>query len=336
MKKYGIEPFLTILLSIISLLNFASFAQAACGGANCNLVTGTQNGLMGKNRIVMDISFRYIVSESPHFGSNSENEALIPKIDFANREIELEHHREFKTENKLAQFDVSYGVTDKFTISINMPFLNDRFHEHDDGVTPSTPGGVFSDLDGASGFGDLTIMGKYSLWQTTKHQFIGGFGVKFPTGVYRAKDSSGQINEPTIMPGTGSFDVILSGLYNYSVIPQKLALFTSVSHRFTTRNPLEYIFGDTTLVNVGANYAVTKKINLSAQINTRIKQRDEYIHFSVPSTGGEFIFITPGARLVVTDALSVYSHVQVPIHQRVNEGNLVPDYGLMVGASYGF
>jgi len=336
MKKYKIKTILTILLSILFLLNFGSSVEAACGGANCSLLSGSQDGVLGKNKFVLDVSFRYIVSDNPHFGSNSVNEALVPKVDFTARALELEHHRELKTENKLAQFDASYGVTDKLTLSMNMPFFNDRFHEHDDEITPATPVGIFSNLDGESGFGDLTLSAKYSLWQTTKHQFVGGFGVKFPTGVYRAIDSSGEINEPTLMPGTGSFDVILSGLYNYLFIPNKFTFFTSVSHKFTTRNPLEYLFGDTTLIDVGMSYVVTEKISVSGQINTRISQRDQYIHLDVPSTGGEFILFTPGARLALTDAMSVYSHVQIPIHQRVNEANLVSDYGLMVGISYGF
>ena len=34
--------------------------------------------------------------------------------------------------------------------------------------------------------------------------------------------------------------------------------------------------------------------------------------------------------------VSIYSHVQLPLYQRVNDENLVEDYGIMLGVSYGF
>ena len=285
--------------------------------------------MLGKDKFVMDLSYRYVLSENPHRGSNSTNQALVPKVNFETRSLELEEHKELRTVNKLAQFDISYGVTEKFTLSLNMPFFKDRFHEHEDG-------GVFNNVDGTSGFGDITLVAKYAFWQTTKHIFVGGIGIKFATGDYKLRDSDGGINEPTLMPGTGSYDAILSGIYNYSAIPNKLNIFTSVSHRFTTENDLDYLFGDTTLIDVGAAYLLTKTVSISGQVNTRISGRDKFIDLDVPSTGGEFIFFTPGVRLAVSDDVSVYSHVQLPIYQRVNDENLVEDYGLMLGVSYGF
>ena len=329
MKKYKVKMLYIIFMSIVCLLSFNTSLEAACGGANCSLITGSQDGVLGKDKFVMDLSYRYVLSENPHRGSNSTNQALVPKVNFETRSLELEEHKELRTVNKLAQFDISYGVTEKFTLSLNMPFFNDRFHEHEDG-------GVFNNVDGTSGFGDITLVAKYAFWQTTKHIFVGGIGIKFATGDYKLRDSDGGINEPTLMPGTGSYDAILSGIYNYSAIPNKLNIFTSVSHRFTTENDLDYLFGDTTLIDVGAAYLLTKTVSISGQVNTRISGRDKFIDLDVPSTGGEFIFFTPGVRLAVSDDVSVYSHVQLPIYQRVNDENLVEDYGLMLGVSYGF
>jgi len=58
MKKYGLKLFCTIFMSVICLLNFHSFAEAACGGANCSLVTGSQEGVLNKDKFVMDMSYR--------------------------------------------------------------------------------------------------------------------------------------------------------------------------------------------------------------------------------------------------------------------------------------
>jgi len=326
-----------VFLSFFFLLNCISFAEASCGSANCSLIRGSQSGVASKGRFVFDLSHSYILMDDKQKGSSATSEALTPKVDFENRTLVPDHHREVQTINQLTQMDVSYGITEKLTASLNVPFRNDRRHEHYDDVDPNVPGsGTFTNADGTTGMGDITLLLKYALLQTLKHQFILGAGVKFASGEYKLRDSDGDINEPTLMPGTGSYDAVLSGLYIFSLIPNRLNLFSSVSHRFTTANPLDYELGDTTLVDGGMIYVLSDSVSLSAQINARINGRDAYIGMPVPSTGGEYVNLTPGIILAVTENLSLYTHVQIPIYQRVNEVNLVPNYGLLFGASYGF
>lgn len=323
-------------LSLFFLLALISFAQAACGSSNCSLITGSQSGVTNKGRFVFDLSYSYIPQDKKQRGAGGTSEVLTPKVDFEARELELDHHREFRTLNQLTQIDASYGITEKLTATLNVPFRNDRTHEHDDEVTPGNPAGVFNNVDGTTGFGDITALLKYALLQTLKHQFVLGAGIKFASGEFKLKDGEGGINEPTLMPGTGSYDAILSGLYIFSLIPNRLDLFASVSHRFTTKNPLDYLFGDSTLIDGGMIYALSPIVKISAQINARISRRDTFTGIPVPSTGGEFVNFTPGITLAATDNLSIYTHVQIPIYQRVNEVNLVPNYGLLFGVSYGF
>lgn len=325
------------LIFIILILNPVSYVEGSCGSSNCSLISGSQDGTTSKGNFVFDLSFRYIRQENKKRGSTGiSSEVLVPKVDFENKELEPEHHRELRTINKLAQLDISYGLTERITLSLNVPFFNDRLHEHDDGVTATSPEGEFTNQDGTTGFGDVTLLAKYLLLQTTKHLFAGGTGIKFPTGEYRLRNSEGHVNEPTIMPGTGSFDAILSGLYNYSFIPNKLDIFTAISHRFTTENSLNYHFGNRSFIDGGLRYKMTDKVQVSAQINARISRRDTFLDQDVPSTGGEFVNFTPGIRLFASENVSIYSHIQIPIHQKVNEVNLVPDYGLLMGISYGF
>lgn len=335
------KKFYTALISVFFILNFISFAEASCGSSNCSLISGSQDGVTGEGRFVVDLSFRYIPQDDKKSGSSDTDEVLVPKIDFENMEIEPEHHREIKTINKIAQFDVSYGVTDELTVTLNIPFFNDRYHEHFDGVELPNEPGEFTNTHGTTGFGDVTLSAKYAVYRTIKHLLIAGAGVKFPTGEYRLRiegenPGEAEINEPTIMPGTGSYDFIISGLYNFAVIPNRLNLFASVSHRFTTENSLNYHIGDNTFLDGGVSYLLMDKVNLSLQINARISGRDEFVDMNVPSTGGEFVNLTPGVRLIATENMSIYSHVQIPIYQRVNEVNLVASYGFLLGASYGF
>jgi len=321
--------------SVFMMLNLVSLAEASCGSSNCTLIRGSQSGLASKGRFVVDLSYRYIRQTDKKKGSSDfSGNVDVAKVEFETGLIEPAHHREFRTINELAQLDISFGVTEKFTVSLSVPFLNDRKHEHIDGLPG--PGAEFINQDGTNGFGDITLLAKYAVWQTTKRQLVAGAGVKFATGDFKLLNSEGAINEPTIMPGTGSNDPIISLLYSFSLIPNQLSFFASASHRFTTENTLDYEFGDSTFLDGGVSYRVNEKISLITQINTRISRRDEFLGMDVPNTGVTFINITPGLVITASENVSLYTHVQVPIYQRVNEVNLVPNFGIMAGISYGF
>ena len=327
-----------LIMSVFLMLVSTNSTQASCGSSNCTLIRGSQSGIANKGRFVVDLSYRYIRQTDAKMGSSDFSGPVdVAKVDFENRDIELAHHREIRMINELAQLDISYGVTERFTLTLNVPFLNDRKHEHIDGCAGgSCAGGEFTNQDGTNGFGDITLMAKYAVLHTTKHLLIPGVGLKFASGDFKLLNSEGDINEPTIMPGTGSNDPIISLLYNYFFIPNKLSLFASVSHRFTTENSLDYEFGDTTLLDGGVSYQLNEKINLITQVNTRISRRDEFLGMGVPNTGVTFINITPGLVITASENVSLYAHVQVPIYQRVNEVNLVPNFGILAGISYGF
>lgn len=155
--------------------------------------------------------------------------------------------------------DISYGVTEKLTLSLNVPFLNNRRHEHIDGI------------------------------------------------------------------GTATLE-----------FTNQLSFFASASHRFITENSLDYEFGDSTFLDGGISYRLNEKISLIAQINTRISRRDKFLGMEVPNTGATFINVTPGIVVTASENVSLYTHVQIPVYQRVNEVTLVPNFGILAGLSYGF
>lgn len=310
-------------------------ASASCGSSNCFLHTGTQEGVFAPGQVVMDLSYRYIPQDNKKNGHSGTDEVLVPKIDFENERIIPEHHRELRTINMLAQLDVNVGITETFTLGIAAPFYNERLHEHDDGVDLSIgENGTFTNDDGSSGFGDIVINGKYALLASTRHLLVGSLGVKFPTGEYKLRNSEGEINEPTIMPGTGSYDFIVSGYYDYQWRPHLLDGFVSLQYRWNTENDLDYRFGNAAVMNAGINYRVVEKVILSAQINSRTSWRDKYRGQGVPSTGNTMVYLTPGVRLQSSDKTSFYAHIQLPVYQDVNEVNLVPNYGLQLGVSH--
>src|SRR6185295_7240848 len=95
----------------------------------------------------------------------------------------------------LAEFVVagSYGVNDKLTISLSIPFevlSGFRFVE-DDGVNPAFVNGANSIV----GMGDMSLLSKYSV-TTDPVEYAGLLGVKMPTGATSIKDNTGNDLEP--------------------------------------------------------------------------------------------------------------------------------------------
>jgi hypothetical protein len=337
-----LRSFPYILASAIAAALFITAAQeadASCGSANCFLVTGTQEGIAIPGQIILDLSYRWVPMDDPQRGSKDISEAFTPGIDTETGEIEPDHHREIRTNNELVQLDIGIGVTERLSLALTLPVFNLRTHEHD--VIHEGEPDEFSGEDGTSGFGDIRLTGKYALWISTKHLFVGGLGVKAPSGEYKLKNHDGEINEPTIQPGTGSWDGLVSAYYAYEVLPHRLNLFLSGSFQIATENSLDYKMGNTLILNTGASVLFTnliqeKPLTASLQINSRQAPHDEFQGQEVPSTGGRWVYITPGIRVQATPSTSLYTHVQIPLYQYVNEENIVPRYGLIMGISHAF
>jgi hypothetical protein len=316
---------------LLGVLAIAPSARATCGSANCFLVTGTQEGVSASGILTVDLSYRFISQSRKLSGTKEVSDVLVPKIDFENGLILADHHREIRTQNTLVQIDLSYGLTPRLTLAGSLPIINQRDHEHWDDV--GDPDEHFTRTDGSSGFGDVRLGARYALVVKTKDLLTGAVAIKLPTGAYTLHDSEGAINEPTIQPGTGTTDVILSAQYAHQIVPARLEWFVAAAWREARKNNLEYQFGDESLVNTGFWHKTGDRVTWSLQLNWRRTGRDEFLSQKISSTGVTFLDLTPGLRLETSAGTSLYGFVQVPVRQDVNEVQLAPRTALLLGVS---
>ena len=313
----------------------ASSAWATCGSANCFLVTGTQEGVRPSGILTVDLTYRYISQSRKLEGSKEVSDVLVPTIDFDNGVIDTSDlHREIRTQNTLVEVDLSYGVTPRLTIAGSLPIINQRDHEHYHEA--GTPTEHFSNQDGTSGFGDVRVGARYAFVVKTKDLLAGGLAIKFPTGAYTLLDSEGKINEPTIQPGTGATDVILSVYYAHQVVPARFEWFASTAWRDPGENDLDYELGDETLASAGIRHKPGDKVTWSLQANLRRTARDQFRSQEVPSTGGTWIDLTPGLQFDAGTGTSLYGFFQYPVSQDVNEMQLAPRGAFLAGVSKSF
>lgn len=306
-----------------------TMAMATCGSANCFLVTGTAEGVSPKGRVTLDLSYRYIVQDKKLEGTDSVGQVLTPGVDFENGELEPDHHREVRTQNTLVELDLSWGVTDRLTLAAGLPLINQRDHEHFDDAGTSTE--FFTNQDGSSGFGDVRLSGRYSFLVKSKDLLVGGLTLKVPSGQYQLRNSQGEINEPTIQPGTGSYDLSASVYYAHQLIPMRFEYFVSASRKENGENDLDYRFGAESLFSAGVSHAATDRVTWSVQVNARRTAHDRFLGELVDSTGATMVNLTPGLRFQAGSTTSFYTFVQIPVYQNVNDAQLAPRTALLAG-----
>lgn len=132
------------------------------------------------------------------------------------------------------------------------------------------------------------------------------------------------------------YDALLTLYYVKHQFPSSLEWFVSGSQRFNGRNALEYQVGNETVLSGGVGYANGERWVYSLQLNARHAGRDDYRGQGVPSTGSDSVSLSPGIRFSPGKQLELYAHLQIPVAQDVNEAQLAPRLGFIVGLSKRF
>jgi len=312
----------------------AGSAAASCGSSTCFLVTHSEEGVETAGAFQVDLSYRYVDQTRKLDGSSGTSEVLVPKIDFENEVIDPDHHREIGTRSTMLRLELAYGITSRVSLFGDLPLLVDKDHEHFDEV--GTPEEHFTNADGTRGFGDVALGVRYAFLVKANDLIVGSASAKCPTGAFRLLDSEGAINEPTIQPGTGSYDGVVGLYYAHHPFPSPLEWFVSGSARINGRNSLEYRIGNESVVSGGVSWSASPRWVFSLQANARRAGRDDYRGEGVSSTGSDALTISPGVRFRTGDRLELYGYVQIPAYQHVNEAQLAPRAGVILGFSKSF
>ncbi len=196
--------------------------------------------------------------------------------------------------------------------------------------------------------GDMQLLARYSVAGSDGLQdwwFSVFAGLKIPTGGTSERNGDGEKAEVTLQPGTGSVDPIAGLLVQRSLSSLDLRGDASRIPLFlgtTVVSPgsdgsYGYRPGLEVLAYVGGAYPLTTRVELLGQMNFRYRDRDHVGDApGVPRehTGGETLHLSPGLRLWLAQATSLYSYCQVPVLRRVNGIQLTADWNLLIGLTH--
>jgi len=195
--------------------------------------------------------------------------------------------------------------------------------------------------------GDIAFYGKYSLYRDRLVQptleLLGIAGFDLPTGTTKVKDDGGTLLRATQQPGSGTADFIVGGALIWGF--PALSVYGDLTYKINTKS--EYSFGNRLAVNVGLNYPIpmAKKLSLVGMINGEFIDKDKsevtiigtpQPVATVPNTGGETVYFSPGLQWNPTSSWSLSAGVQLPVIQNLEGRQLAASTNITLSISTRF
>jgi hypothetical protein len=222
-------------------------------------------------------------------------------------------------------FVFGYGVTDDFEIGLSFPIVQKTFLRVEDGVIGRG--------DESIGAGDLTLTSKYQIFHDQVAVATIG-SIKFPTGDTAQTGFDGKKLEPEEVPGTGSFDYMLGLAASKSY--GNFTLGGDLLYTFKTEGAQEREFGDVLRFDILSSYALREpgtypNVQLMGEFNAQFMDRDRGRSGKIFDSGGRVFFVTPGVSLALSDEMSLFFSVPVPVYQ--DRGGQHPEvkYSILTG-----
>jgi hypothetical protein len=324
-------------LFLAMLAIFPSSAVFACASCGCTLNSdwGSQ-GLASAAGWTLDLRYDTLNQNQLRTGTGT-----ISATDAANTTdtatgdlAEVESY----TNNRYLTATLDYNQGSTWGVSLTLPYIN-RTHStlgmNTDGVNPGD--GAYD--SSASGLGDVRLIGRYYGFSAG-----GNFGVQF--GLKLATGQTSQVGNDGVTPvdpglqlGAGTTDAIL-GVYYFDNLNQNWDYFVQgqiqSALKSSTMNGLSYRPGDSVNLTGGLRYHGFESLTPMVQINARKVNTDSGDAADTYATGGTLVYLTPGVVFPVSQTVSVYSNLQLPIYQDVKGIQLSPKSIFSIGARMSF
>jgi hypothetical protein len=327
------------LIASLTLAALAGGSEAfACASCGCSLSTdwGSQ-GVSTKLGWSYDLSDNYINQNRLVYRNSKPSADLIQSLYANGTEVETFTATQTIT-NAFAYNNDTWGI------SFQIPFLI-RTHGTNgvtaDEINPGSDYGANYVHSNRAGIGDIRVIGNYSGFFEDKTSGL-ILGVKLATGETGADFTNGESLDPGLQLGTGSTDVILGAYTSGTVSSYGWFAQGTVQHAVSPlaieAGGATYRPGDSYLLNTGIRYAgFGATVSPMLQLNINHREYDQGTSVATdpftgsPISGGNLVYLSPGATVRVGGGASVYGFVQLPIYQNVGSLQLVPSYTATIG-----
>lgn len=313
----------TILLAATLVAGTAATPAFACASCGCTLTSDwLSQGLVSQPGTT--VALRY--DDVPQTELRTEGHAVsdagtaLP----ADREIERYTYNHYVTASVDHQFTSDWGV------NVQIPFVY-RPHETfgEDETDPS--------FSHTAGIGDVRITARWQGFETPGCITGVQVGVILPTGRFRQRFRSGpeagEIVDRGLQPGTGTIQAV-AGAYLFGKLSADFDYILQVQGQVPLDSRDLYRPGAAIQFSAGTHFTRWRGITPQLEVNFRASGKDSGVNSDRDNSGGEQLYIAPGAIVGVGARASLFGYVQVPIYERVNGYQLVPEYTATVGVQF--
>lgn len=321
--------YLAFVLSLLFALE--SRPQGCCsGGSGSPIAGGASQGVLQERQFEI----------APNFQHSASNKFQVGDRDTARLFDNLY--------SNYLYLRLAYGVTDKFTLSIESGYFFNKTEIRLDATDTVRSGGI----------GDLILFPRYSVFtrntEHTRTEITLGLGYKIPLGKYNdstvvfTDPNSGKqyytISPPTVQPTTGSQDLIFYGFAYRGWPDTKFRIFTNLLYIKKGWNALGEKFGDYASVGLFAGRTFFRKLGVTLQVRGEwIDSMDHdrnvdllaLYNVDVRSTGSKKVFFAPQLSFTHKN-VTLYALSEFPLYQYLNGTQVASQKQYTFGLSYRF
>ncbi len=218
----------------------------------------------------------------------------------------------------LETFALTYGVTDDLQLGAQLGYYrgNDFIDAESDG------GPAESSTADPAGLSDLWLQAKWRVMHGQHGHLALLGGVKLPTGKDDERLDNGELLEPSSQPGTGSVDW-QAGVGYSRFLTSRVTLDASAVYTLRTEHD-DFTVGDRLDLGVAFAYRITESVqqypnySVSAELLGVSLAKDDEDGEKNDNSGGDTLYLAPGARVRFNEHIALSLAPAFPIHQDLN------------------
>lgn len=297
-------------------------ALASCGASFCAVNSNwTAESALAEAGNAFDLRYEYMNQDQPMTGSTRLYAGQVKA-----------HHDEVSTQNRNAVFSFSHNFGNRFGVTVSGGVSGrEHFHIH------NHHGAKIEDRWDFTELGDVRVVGRYQALsiQDPFKPASGGitFGIKLPTGKFDVVNDAGAVGERSMQPGTGTTDLIVGGFYHQKLTAHNAAWFAQAQYQHALNTRDNYRPGAQLGLDLGVRKGIAGNLGLLGQLNYVIKRADSGSEGEPDSSGGRFLYTSPGLSYALPARMQLYAFYQLPLHRHVTGVQLTANRALVAGLS---
>lgn len=310
----------TFLVLIFLCSSYIGYAQTCCSG-----------GVPVSGNLGMPLSNAKTLQFNLSYDYNNLNTLK------SNRIVLDDNSRKRTTHSIL--FETGYSFNERFSADVFFSYVRqERLINNNNN----------EDFTYTQGVGDVVVLLKYLLVKggKDKSNIVVGGGVKLPVGVSdKLNSQNGLPLNADLQPGSGAFDFIGWGAWSkptqfrpsMSYFSTVIFSYKGINNSYLGEN--SYQFGRELSWSVGIGdqlFLASQIVEPSIQVRYRSAQADLFNSDELPSTGGDWLFVTPGISFWPNPNFAIEANIELPLVARVEGTQVTPTRRFNIGFYYKF